>query len=101
MIGLAMSIIKFNSEVLGRVWAALLNLAFDVNLDDFSNLWKMYMVQAGLLIIPFFFYKLVVKRKDVELVQVMVQHNDRLSRANLRQTVHVDLNQALKSLRET
>ena len=68
MIGLAISIIKFNSEVLGRLWTSLLNLIFDVNLHDFTNLWKMYLIQSILLIIPFFFYKFVIERHEVELV---------------------------------
>ena len=68
MIGLAISIIKFNSEVLGRLWTSLLNLIFDVNLHDFTNLWKMYLIQSILLIIPFFFYKFVISRYEVELV---------------------------------
>lgn len=44
MLGIAMSIIKFNSEVLGRVWVYLLNLRFGVTIDDYINLWKMYVI---------------------------------------------------------
>jgi hypothetical protein len=92
MLGIAMSIIKFNSEVLGRVWVYLLNLRFGVTIDDYQNLWKMYVIQAFLLLIPFLFYKLIINRTQVELVQVVVHYTDRVTRSNFRQTVKVDLN---------
>ena len=93
MIGLAISIIKFNSEVLGRIWASLLNLIFGVKIGNFENLWKMYLIQTSLLTIPFFFYKFVISRFEVELVQVVVQHTDRVNQqTNIRQTVNLDLN---------
>jgi len=104
MLGIAMSIIKFNSEVIGRVWVYLLDLHFGVTIDDYQNLWKMFTIQAVLLVIPFFFYKLIIKRKQVELVQVVVHYADRVTRSNLsnlRQTVKLDLNKALNTLRQT
>ncbi len=87
MLGIAMSIIKFNSEVLGRVWVYFLNLRFDVTINDYQNLWKMYVIQAFLLVVPFFFYKLIINRTQVELVQVVVHYTDRVTRSNIRQTV--------------
>lgn len=76
MLGLAYSIILFNSECLARVWSYLLNLYFGVSLNNYSNLWKMYVIQACLLVIPFFFYKLIISRSEVEIVQVVVHHAD-------------------------
>jgi len=99
MLGIAISIIKFNSEVLGRIWTYLLNLGFKVKVATIEDVWKMYIVQAILLLIPFFFYKLLINRTQVELVQVLVQHSDRITRSNIRETVKLDLNKALDSLR--
>lgn len=99
MLGIAISIIKFNSEVLGRIWTYLLNLGFKVKIVTIEDVWKMYIVQAILLLIPFFFYKLLIDRTQVELVQVLVQHSDRITRSNIRETVKLDLNKALDSLR--
>lgn len=99
MLGIAISIIKFNSEVLGRIWTYLLNLGFKVKIVTIEDVWKMYIVQAILLLIPFFFYKLLIERTQVELVQVLVQHSDRITRSNIRETVKLDLNKALDSLR--
>lgn len=44
MLGIAMTIVSFNSEVLGRVWVYFLNLRFDVSIHDYQNLWKMYVI---------------------------------------------------------
>lgn len=99
MLGIAISIIKFNSEVLGRIWTYLLNLGFKVKIVTIEDVWKMYIVQAILLLIPFFFYRLLINRTQVELVQVLVQHSDRITRSNIRETVKLDLNKALDSLR--
>ena len=79
VVGLALSIIKFNSEVICRLTAAFINLFFDVTsqyptpenpdeINGFINLWKMYLVQTLMLLIPFFFYNYIISRKDVESV---------------------------------
>ena len=52
MLGIAISVIKFSSEVIARVWAYLFDLIFrigygdDIEIEtiDYSNLWKLCII---------------------------------------------------------
>ena len=97
--GFALSIIKFNQDVVGRCFTVLLNLHFHVKIDAPAEhgkvagevtthetapvvhlaeaamsemltpgLGKMYVIQAGLVIVPIFFFWLVAHRARVEEV---------------------------------
>lgn len=78
MIGIAISVIKFSSEVVARVWTYLFDLIFrvgyagDTEEIDYSNLWKLCLIQASLLAVPFFFFNFLIKKSEVESVQVLV-----------------------------
>ena len=105
--GFALSIIKFNQDVVARCFSALLNLSFQVQIDTAGHLQKgeidatghgvaaeqsanihlaetvemltpglgkMYVIQAGLVIVPIFFIWLVAHRARVEEVQIAI-HN--------------------------
>jgi hypothetical protein len=103
MMGFALSLIKFNVDVVGRCFTAALNIHFKVKIDKpvtadhgsskapatahllmslaegaeellTPGLGKMYVIQAGLVIVPVFFVWLMVKRSRVEEVQVAIHH---------------------------
>lgn len=100
MMGFALSLIKFNVDVVGRCFTAALNIHFKVKIDKPGHgshkapatahllmsfaageeelltpgLGKMYVIQAGLVIVPVFFVWLMVKRSRVEEVQVAIHH---------------------------
>lgn len=104
MIGFAMGLIKFNADVLGRLITVGLNLKFMVKGEPhagpevetiieaaiavtgempmaeeeeeppFMNLYKMYLIQAGMVIFPIFFVCMLARRKRVEEVQMVLHH---------------------------
>ena len=115
MIGFALGIIKFNADVIGRLFTVALNVHFKVMMEpimlehatnepvlhattnighlnstqeiepismsmEIENLTPglgiMYVIQAGLVVIPVFFIWLMAKRARVEEVQVAIHNHD-------------------------
>lgn len=84
MIGFIWSVIKLNADVFGRLITVGLNLKFMVQGEligveaaaeheaPFGNLYKMYLIQAGMVIFPLFFIWMLPKRARVEEVQIVL-----------------------------
>lgn len=87
MIGFIWSIIKLNADVFGRLITVGLNLKFMVMGPvhgavvtpvngvvemPYANLYKMYLIQAGMVVFPIFFLWIVTKRARVEEVQIVL-----------------------------
>jgi hypothetical protein len=68
---------------------------------EYENLWKMYAIQAGMLCVPFFFLWLLIKKKEVELVQLMVHHADHAGMSEHGLPEHLDLNHVVEVLKES
>lgn len=71
------------------------------NENFFDNLYKMYLVQAGMVAFPIFFVCLLTKRSRVEEVQIVLHHREHHSKQHPDEKVDVSLKQALKNLRDT
>lgn len=126
MIGFVWSMIKMNADVFGRLITVGLNLKFMVQGETavhggamaehtpapalpvsaemveeqmpFMNLYKMYLVQAGMVVVPIFFIWLITKRGRVEEVQIVLHHREHHSKAHPEEP-RVRLSAALHRLR--
>lgn len=120
MIGFILSMIKFNWDVVGRLFAVGLNLKFMVmgeprdpttgaiihpepgahEAPPFENLYKMYLIQAGCVLFPLFFIGMLTYRNKVEEVQMALHHREHHSKENPHSD-RISLAKALRALRET
>ena len=62
----------------------------------FANLYKMYLIQAGMVAFPILFVCLLTKRSRVEEVQIVLHHRGHHSKEHPEERVDVSLHQALK-----
>lgn len=77
MTGLIYSIIKFNTEFLMRVVAILIGINSKITYDNYNGLSRAYYISLCLIIVwPFCIYLCGIKREDVNIVQVVIQHLD-------------------------